>query len=387
MKMLKLIFKNSFRHRLRAFLTIAGVAAAVITFTVFRTAITSWNAGVDAAAADRLVTRQAVSFIFPLPISYKDRIEKINGVQKVMPCLWFQGKHWDETNFFARIAVVPESVREMFPEYIVSDAELEAFKKERTSCLIGVKTAKRYNLKLGDVIPIEGDIYPGTWQFTVRGIYQPREEVTDATQMFIHYDYVDERVKQDDPSRAGGVGWYSVKIKDISKSAEISQQIDALFANSSSETKTETEKAFNQGFLSAFSAVITVIDVASLFVIVIIMFVLGNTMVMSSRERTREYAVLKTLGFKGWYLYLFITGESIVISLIGAIAGVVLSYPIVYLLSLMLAGGGMFPVFYIVKGTLIVAFISALVVGVISAVIPVVQVNRTRIVDGLRYVG
>lgn len=387
MKMLKLIFKNSFRHRLRAFLTIAGVAAAVITFTVFRTAITSFNAGVEAAAADRLVTRQAVSFIFPLPLSYKDRIEKINGVQKVMQCLWFQGKHWDENNFFARIAVVPESLKEMFPEYIVSDAELEAFKNERSACIVGIKTARKYNLKIGDVIPIDGDIYPGSWQFTVRGIYTPREEATDATQMFIHYDYIDERIKQEDPTRSGGVGWYSVKIKDISRSAEISQQIDALFSNSSSETKTETEKAFNQGFISAFSAVLTVIDVASLFVIFMIMFVLGNTMVMSSRERTREYAVLKTLGFKGWYLYIFITGEAMVISFIGAVVGVVLSYPIVYLLSLVIAGGGIFPVFYIVKSTLLIAFIAALLVGLISAIIPVFQVNRTRIVDGLRYVG
>lgn len=195
--------------------------------------------------------------------------------------------------------------------------------------MIGESIAKEYNIKIGDQMVLEGDIFPGRWEFIVRGIYKPQNKNTDGTQMLFHWAYVDERMKIESPVRAGEVGWYIVLIKDPNNSAEISDQIDAIFKNSAAETKTETEKAFTQGFVSASGAIITAMNFMSFVIIGIIMLVLANTMIMSARERTREYAVLKTLGFSAFHIVGLILGESMVIALIGGGIGVALTYPIV----------------------------------------------------------
>ena len=150
------------------------------------------------------------------------------------------------------MAVDAETIFDVYPEFILKPAELETFKRERNSCIVGADIAKRSGFKIGDVIPLEGDIYPGHWEFVVRGIYQPRDKVTDATQMYFHWNYLDERMKQDMPGRTGQVGWYIIKIKDPAQAATISEEVDALFKNSSNETKTETERAFQQGFVSGY---------------------------------------------------------------------------------------------------------------------------------------
>ena len=170
MRILKLIIKNSLRHKLRTFLTILGISIAVFAFGLLRTVVTAWNAGVEASAANRLITRQAVSFIFPLPLAYRDQIKNIPGVEEVTYANWFQGVYIDKTQFFARLAVDAETIFDVYPEFVVSDEEYQTFLKERNSCIIGEGIAKQYNLKIGDLMTIEGDIYPGDWQFVVRGI-------------------------------------------------------------------------------------------------------------------------------------------------------------------------------------------------------------------------
>ncbi|MDD8018299.1 MAG: ABC transporter permease, partial [Bacteroidota bacterium] len=257
MKILKIIFKNALRHKLRAFLTILGIAIAVMAFGVLRTVVTAWNAGVEASAVDRLVTRQAISFIFPLPYAYRDKIQNIEGVKNVTWANWFGGVYIDKTQFFARYAVDADTYFDVYPEFVLSKEELETFKKEQNSCVIGSDIAKKYNLKLGDVMPLEGDIYPGQWQFVVRGIYKPRDKTVDATGMAFHWKYLDERMHVDMPGREGNVGWYVIKIKDQNQSAVISDKVDALFKNSRAETKTETERAFQQGFVASSSAILT----------------------------------------------------------------------------------------------------------------------------------
>ncbi|NNJ52296.1 MAG: ABC transporter permease, partial [Ignavibacteriaceae bacterium] len=325
MRILKLIFKNALRHKLRTFLTIVGIAIAVIAFGILRTVVTAWNAGVEASAANRLITRQAVSFIFPLPLAYRDQIAKIPGVDEVTYANWFQGVYIDKNQFFARLAVDPETIFKVYPEFLVSKDEYQTFLKERNSCIIGQDIATQYNLKIGDLMAIEGDIYPGNWQFVVRGIYKPRDKTTDATQMLFHWDYLNERMKELGAGRDNEVGWYIVKIKDPSKTGSISNQIDALFKNSRAETKTESERAFQQGFVQASSAIITSMNVISFVIIGIIMLVLGNTMIMSARERTREYAVFKTIGFSASHMIGLILGESLFISAIGAGLGLTLT--------------------------------------------------------------
>lgn len=292
----------------------------------------------------------------------------------------------DKNQFFARIAADAQTIFDVYSEFLISKEELETFKKERNACVLGEAIAKQYNLKIGDVMTLEGDIYPGTWDFVVRGIYRPRDKTTDASQMIFHWDYVNERMKEEMPTRAGDVGWYIEKINDPSKSAMISEKIDALFKNSPAETITETERAFQQGFLSSTSAIITSMNIMSFVIIGIIMLVLGNTMIMSARERTREYAVFKALGFSGKHLTGLIMGESLFISALGGGLGLFLTFPIVAIFEQFIPKG-MFPVFQIEPITIILAVTSAIVIGIAAAIFPIQRALTTKIIDGFRFVG
>ncbi|HVO92118.1 MAG TPA: ABC transporter permease, partial [Terriglobales bacterium] len=256
MELLRLLFCNALRHKLRSVLTIIGVAVAVMAFALLRTVVAAWYAGVEASSANRLITRHAVSFVFPLPLAYRERIYQIPGVEKVTFAIWFSGVYIDKNQFFARLAVDSESFFTVYPEYVLDKDQLDAFQKQRNACVIGIDLARRYNLKVGDIMNLEGDVYPGQWEFVVRGIYQPRDQTADPTIMMFHYKYVDERLRQEAPGRAGNIGWYVVRIANADDAAVVSEAIDKLFENSPAETKTETERAFQQNFLSSASAVI-----------------------------------------------------------------------------------------------------------------------------------
>jgi putative ABC transport system permease protein len=384
--LLKLLMRNTLRHKLRSVLTIFGIGVAVMAFALLRTVVTAWHAGVEASAANRLITRHAVSFVFPLPLAYRDRIAQVPGVNKVTYALWFSGVYIDKSQFFARLAVDSESFFDVYPEFLIEKEEFETFKRERNAAIIGVEIARRYNLKLGDIMILEGDVYPGQWQFVVRGIYQPRDQTTDPATMMFHYRYVDERVRQEAPDRAGQIGWYIVRISNPDDAAPASEAIDKLFENSRAETKTETERVFQQNFLSAASAVITALNIMSFVIIGIILLVLGNTMIMSARERTHEYAVLKALGFSGAKLFSLIAGESLILSALGSAIGLLATLPAVEGFQKALPKGW-FPVFYIKPQTILFAVLSGLLIGLAAALIPVRRILTTRIVEGLRHVG
>jgi putative ABC transport system permease protein len=386
LELLKLLARNTLRHKLRTLLTIVGVGVAVMAFALLRTVVTAWYAGVEASAANRLITRHAVSFVFPLPLAYRDRIAQVPGVNKVTYASWFSGVYIDKNQFFARLAVDSDTFFDVYPEFVIEREQFEVFKRERNACVIGIDIAKRYNLKLGDIMPIEGDVFPGQWEFVVRGIYRPRDQTTDPSSMMFHYQYLEERIRQEMPQRSGEIGWYIVRIKDPENSATISREIDAMFANSRAETKTETERAFQQNFLSAASAVITAMNIMSFVIIGIILLVLGNTMVMSARERTHEFAVLKALGFSGGQLFFLIAGESLILSTLGSALGLLVTIPAVHGFQAALPKGW-FPIFYIKPETIMFACAAAFVVGFTASIIPLRRVLTTRIVEGLRHVG
>jgi putative ABC transport system permease protein len=284
------------------------------------------------------------------------------------------------------MAVDAETIFDVMQEFVISDEEIANFKKERNACVIGQDIAKQYNIKIGDQMVLDGDIFPGRWEFVVRGIYKPRNKNTDDTQMLFHWTYVDERMKVESPSRAGNVGWYIVLIDDANKAAEVSERIDAIFDNSSAETKTETEKAFTQGFISAYSAILTAMNYMSFVIVGIIMLLLANTMIMSARERTREYAVLKTLGFSAMHLIGLILGESLVIATLGGGIGIALTYPLVALIESVLPKG-FFPFFYIEPITIVLAISIAIIIGILASIFPIQRSLKTNIVDGFRFVG
>ena len=386
MRVLKLIVKNVFRHKLRTFLTILGMAIAVMAFGLIQAMVWSWNSGVAASSVDRLVTRDAVTIINPLPYAYLDKIQAVPGVKEVTYMNWFGGTYIDKQNFFARMACDPNTLFDVYPEYVLPPDQLKAFQQQGNACVIGITLAQRYHLKLGDVMTVDGDIYPGKWEFVVRGIYTPKYKSTDATQMFFQWNYLNEKVKKDFPGRENYVGWFIERVDNGADPNVVSARIDDLFKNSPFETKTETERAFQQGFVSASSAIISGMQYMSFVIIGIIMLVLGNTMIMSARERTREYAVLKALGFSAKHLVGLILGESLVISAIGGVLGVVLTYGGVSGMSESVPRS-FFPVLEVIPGNLVLALVAVLIVGVAASIFPINRALTTKISDGFRFAG
>lgn len=382
---MKYIVRNTFRHKLRTSLTVLGMAIVVLAYCLLRTVVAAWYAGVEASSPNRLITRNAVSLIFPLPISYLSRIKEVPGVVAISYGRWFGGIYINEKNFFPQFAVDPEHYLDLYSEFLVPEKQLEAFKKDRRGCIAGRRIARKYGWKIGDTITIRGTIFPGTWDFILRGIYRGRDKGTDESQFFFHWDYLNESLKKTMPLRADHVGWFVVKIADASRAAQISRKIDSLFENSLAETLTETEKAFQMGFVSMTEAIVVAIKVISYVVIGIILVVLSNTMAMTARERTREYGVLKTLGFEGPFLFKLIIGESLTIAVTGGILGIILSFPAARIFAKSLET--FFPIFNLSLKTLASGLLAATIVGILSGIFPGIKASRTSIVDSLSHLG
>ncbi|HVP07858.1 MAG TPA: FtsX-like permease family protein [Candidatus Acidoferrum sp.] len=384
MRVLKLIRKNSGRHLLRTSLTILGMAIAVMAFAVIRTALDAWYAQAEASSPNRLVVTSAISLTFTLPMAYETKIRSIEGVTNVSYAQWFNGTYIDTKNFFPRFAVDHTTYFDMYPEYIIPPDEKADFFRERNACMIGKRLADRFGLKLGDPMHLTGDIFPGDWDFVIRAIFTGAKENTDEGVMFFRFDYLDERMREEAPARAGQVGSFIVQIADPSQAAAISEKIDAMFKNSLAETKTQTEEAFSLSFVALASSIVMGLKVISILVIGIILMVLANTMAMTARERVAEYAVMKTLGFRAFHIIGLIFGESLLIACLGGVLGILFTFPVVGLMKAALSD--FFGVFPLRLVTLLLAGTTSLVVGFTAAVFPTIKALRTSIVDGLRIV-
>jgi putative ABC transport system permease protein len=382
---LKLIFKNAFRHKLRTWLTILGITIAIVAFGLLRTVVSAWYAGVEASSSTRLVTRNAISLVFTLPLSYEEKIRHVEGVKNVSRANWFGGIYIDEKHFFPNFAVEPETYLALFPEFVLSSSEKATFIRDRKAAVAGRKLAERYGWKIGDTITLKGTIFPGNWEFVLRGIYRGRDKSTDETQFFFHWDYLNETLKKTTPQRADQIGFYMIGVTNPGLAAEVSQAVDKLFKNSLAETLTETEKAFQLGFISMSEAIVVAIQLVSFVVIVIIMVVMANTMAMTARERLGEYAVFKTLGFGSIYLASLIFGESLLISMVGCLAGIIVTFPVAKAFAAEM--GSFFPVFNVATTTIYMDIAAGLVVGVVAAVVPVWRSINIRIAEGLRRIG
>jgi len=385
MLILKVLFRNAFRNKLRTGLTLLGITIAILAFGLLRTLISAWYAGVEASSATRLVTRNSVSIIFPLPHFYKDKIQQVNGVKTVSYGTWFGGVYGEEKNFFANFAVEPRSFLEIYPEFILPSNEKENFLKDQKGCVIGKKLASKFGWKIGDIVTLKGTIFLGNWDFLVRGIYRGRDKDTDESQFFFHWEYLNEISKKVLTLWANQVGYYIIGVARPELSGDVAVAIDQLFKNSLAETLTETEKAFQQGFVAMSGAIVAAIQIVSFVVIFIIMAVVANTMAMTTRERIGEYAILKTLGFGGGHIAVLIFGESLVITIMGCLLGVVLTFPATKVISHEL--GTYFPVFNVERETLYLNFVAALIIAFVAAIIPTRRAIKIRIADGLRRIG
>jgi putative ABC transport system permease protein len=385
MMLLKILFRNAFHNKLRSGLTILGIAVAILAFGLLRTVIDSWYAGVEAASTSRLVTRNAISIIFPLPISYQEKIRQIEGVKIVSYGNWFGGVYIEEKNFFANFCVEPKTYFELYPEFVLDPLQKKAFMADRKGFVAGRKLTAKYGWKLGDTVTLKGTIYQGNWDFVLRGIYTGRNETVDETQFFFHWDYLNETVKKTAPRWADKVGFYMIGVVRPDVAPDTAIAIDKAFKNSLAETLTETEKAFNQGFIAMSGAIVTAIQMVSFVVIIIIMAVVANTMAMTTRERTGDYAIMKTMGFGGRDITLLIFGESLVITLTGCALGMILTFPAASAFGSTLAN--FFPVFLVSSETLYYDVVAAVLIAILAAIIPTRHAIRIRIADGLRRIG
>ena len=384
MKLLKIISRNTFRHWLRSGLTILGLAITVMAFIIIRTTIDAWYAQAEAASPNRLITRHAVSLTFFLPLAYEQKIREVEGVTDVSHASWFGAVYIEPQNFFAQFAVAPDNYLQMYPEFVIDSSEMAAWRTERNAAIVGVKLADRFGWKIGDRVQLTGTIFPGDWDFVIRGMYTGAKENTDENAFFFRWDYLDERLRKESPMRSGYVGTFAIEIDDPEQAAVISERVDALFQNSAYETKTETEEAFNLSFVAMASAIITGLKAISIMVIGVVMLVLGNTMAMTARERVSEYAVMKTIGFRPWHIVGLIFGESLFMAALGGAIGLAIALPIAHLVQIALST--FFPVFGIKIATLGYALLAAMIVGLLAAIFPTMKAVRTPIVDGLRIV-
>lgn len=382
MYLLILITKNTLRHPLRTALTLLGLVIAILSFGFLQTVVNAWYAGANAASSTTLVTRNATSLVFSLPISYRAKIRAVEGVEAVGNANWFGAIYQDPKNFFAQFAISGASYLDIYPDYLLSAEERTAFLRDRKGCIVGRKLADQYGFKVGDVVPLRGTIFPGNWEFVVRGIYDGKQPTTNTSQFFFHWDYLNETLSKTAKRRANLTGVFVIKIANANEAASVSNAVDELFKNSLAETLTETEKAFQLGFVSMSEAIVAAIRVVSMVVIVIIVAVMANTMAMSARERMGEYATLKALGFGPGFLAGLILGESLFLSMVGGLIGILALFPAAQLFGA--AVGTVFPVFEVAPETVLWQMAAALTIGVFAALLPTARAVQVNIVEGLR---
>ncbi len=388
MELTKLIFRNVTRHRLRSILTALGIAIALFAFCLIQSLIGAWYAGVEASAKNRLVVRNSVSLVFYLPLAYKNTIEQVPGIAKVGYANWFGGVYRDERYRFQQFAVSSEYL-DLYPEFLFQEGDRQAWAADRKGVLVGRELQKSFGLKIGDVVTLKGTIFPGTWEFTVRGFFDSRENGKDTRLMYFHWEYLNERNRQEIGRQPDQAGFYVVELAAGANPAEVSRAIDARFANSFAETLSETETAFVQGFVSMSSTIIQTLQIVSVVVLVIMLLVLANTMQMGFRERYREFSVLKSLGFSTMDLAFVVVGEASMLMLAGVLLLMAMLTPLILLPTRSLLGDlvNFFPVFRIAPYTIMLCCLIGVVVCGLSSLVPIRTLAKLRISDGLRNIG
>jgi len=381
MKYLPLLWKSLWRKKIRTLFTIGSLFIAFFLFGLLMAIRTAFSFGVEIAGVDRLVLIHKVSLIMPLPISYQSQLQNTPGVEVATHNTWFGGVYQDPANFFAQIVVDPEPFMKIYPEYILPPDQMKAWLADRQGAIVGADLAERFGWKIGDRVPLQATIWQPkggglAWEFNIAGIYDGEQGV-DKTQFFFRYDYLDE-------NRAGGegmVGWFVVKIADPSQSQALGERFDGMFANSSAETKTTTEKGFVEGFANQVGDIGTIMISIASAVLFNILLIAATTMGQAVRERTSEMAVLKTLGFSGATILVLVLGESLIITSLGGGLGLLMSWLFVQQGD---PTGGMLPIFVLPSRDVIAGAALIVTMGLLAGALPALQAMNLKITDGLR---
>lgn len=380
MRFFGLLRANLGRHKWRTALTIASVALALFLFASLRTVLTTLDKTSQFGSARRLITTNSTGFTFPMPIAYANRLTAVEGVKSVTWMNWFGGQYGDGKRFFANFAVDAPTYLAMYPEMFVPPDQKAAFLADKGGALIGARLVELFGWQVGQNVTLRGTIFPGDWTFTVRGIYTPTNDAISDDAMMFHWSYFDEQT-----GRSGQAGWYTIEIDRAENAADIATAIDAMFKNSPAPTKTGTEQAFNASFATMFGNVSLLMGTIGMAVVFAILLVTANAMMMSMRERTRELAVLKTIGFTDRRLFGLVMLEAGLITVTGAVIGLG-GAKALYRLTKFNAGGFL-PGFDVTPKTLAIGAVIAVVLMLASGLAPAMRAARLPVVTALRNVG
>lgn len=378
MKFARLVWVNLNRNKRRTGLTTLSVTVAFFLFTTLRSVVTALDAVSDVGSEARLMVQSATGITFALPQSYYERLRAVPGVRSVSWANWFGGIYVDERNFFAQFAIDAKRYLGMYPEVQIPDDQRQAFLGERTAALVGQGLMERFGWTLGQNVTIQGTIFPGDWDFTIRAVYVPTDPSYGDQNFFFHYDYLFERT-----NRRVIPGWYIVQLTDPAAAATVIDRIDTMFENSSNPTQTVTEKAFNAGFVTMWGNIGFLVKAIGTAVFFAILLVAANTMMMAARERTGEHAVLKTLGFQDRTVFGLVLAEAVTLTLVGGAIGVFGA------MGLFRPGNSMsnfIPGFSVQWGTALLALGLSVALGVVSGIVPAWQALRLPVIQAFRQV-
>jgi putative ABC transport system permease protein len=377
------VLRNAFRNKRRSILTVLSISFSLLLLTLM---MTIWHTFyIDQGApnsATRLMTRHRVSLTFFLPAYYREKIRSLPGVVAVVPMTWFGGRYKDDKpeNFFAQFATDPEEYPKVASDKIVPPDQLEAWQRDRAGAMVDAELAKKYGWKIGDKVTLQGTIFPVNPELTIRAVYtiDPPNRA-----LYFHAKYLEEAVG----FFKGQAGFFFTRAASAKDVSQVSQQIDDLFHNSPQPTKTESEKAFQLSFIAMLGNVKAFILSICAAVVFAILLVSANTMAMSIRSRTREVALLKTLGFtRGSVLSLFV-GEAVALSVLGGLLGVSAAAGLILLVGHSTVTLGVPGGLRVTVSTMAVAVMVAAAVGLISGSLPAYNASRVSIVEGLRHIG
>jgi putative ABC transport system permease protein len=382
MTLTRFVTKNAFRNKRRSTLTVLSIAFSLLLLTLM---MTIWRAFYlsdgSAESAERLVVRHRVSLTFSLPGFYREKIRAIPGVVSVVPVSWFGGIYKDAKpeNFFAQFGTDPDEFFKTFRDLQLSEEQMKAWQRDRQGVIVDDSLAKKYGWKLGDRIVLQGNIYPVDLELNIRGIFHSNP---DNKSVYFNSKYVEEAVA----FFKGQAGTFSILAASPADVSKIASTVDDMFRNSPQPTKTESEKAFGLEFVAMMGNVKAFILSICSAVVFATLLVSANTMAMSIRERTREVAVLKTLGFtKRGVLGLFVS-EAVALSLVGGLLGAGFGWFMVYGLTHSKQFISFFPM-QVTPGIWVAALLTSGLVGLLSSAVPSYSASRVNIVEGLRHIG
>ncbi|MBX9591997.1 MAG: FtsX-like permease family protein [Hyphomonadaceae bacterium] len=378
-----LIGKNLFRKKLRAALMLASIMIAFLIFGVLAGFQRAFNAGEDVAAADRLMVVNKINFTQPLPIAHYNRVRSIEGVRQVTHMNWFGGYYQEPKNFLVAMAVEPETYLQVYSDQVDAAADARAaFIRERTGALVGETIMKKWGWKVGDRVPVMSSIFTQkngarTWDFTIVGTLTSRKPNIDTNFMVFQYQYFNETQNQGRDL----IGWMALNTTSPSQNDRVTKAIDQMFANSFYETATDTEKAFNKAFMAQLGNIALMVALVVGAAFATILMIVGNTMVMAVRERTREIGVLKTLGFSGGRILRLVLGESVLLALLGGIPGIALAA--LFAAAMETSLSNFIPGFAVTPGIALTAVALMLALGLATGLVPAVNAMRLKIANAL----